>query len=112
FLALTALTFSLFGFLLGIWATSWEKLQFVPALIITPLTFLGGSFYSIDMLPPVWRAVTLFNPVVYLISGFRWSFYGQGDVDVRISFTIIMAILLACLALAAWMIRSGWRMRH
>jgi ABC-2 type transport system permease protein len=112
FLALTALTFSLFGFVLGVWATSWEKLQFVPALIITPLTFLGGSFYSIEMLPPVWRAVTLFNPVVYLISGFRWSFYGQGDVDVRISFTIIVGILGACLALAAWMIRSGWRLRH
>ncbi len=112
FLALTALTFSLFGFVLGVWATSWEKLQFVPALIITPLTFLGGSFYSIEMLPPVWRTITLFNPVVYLISGFRWSFYGQGDVDVRISFTIIVGILLACLALAAWMIRSGWRLRH
>jgi ABC-2 type transport system permease protein len=112
FLALTALTFSLFGFVLGIWATSWEKLQFVPALIITPLTFLGGSFYSIDMLPPAWRTVTLFNPVVYLISGFRWSFYGKGDVDVRISFTIIVAILVACLALAAWMIRRGWRLRH
>jgi ABC-2 type transport system permease protein len=112
FLALTALTFSLFGFVLGIWATSWEKLQFVPALIITPLTFLGGSFYSIDMLPPAWRTITLFNPVVYLISGFRWSFYGKGDVDVRISFTIIIAILVACLALAAWMIRRGWRLRH
>ena len=112
FLALTALTFSLFGFVLGIWATSWEKLQFVPALIITPLTFLGGSFYSIDMLPPAWRTITLFNPVVYLISGFRWSFYGQAAVDVRISFSIIIAILAACLALAAWMIRSGWRLRH
>jgi ABC-2 type transport system permease protein len=112
FLVLTAVTFSLFGFVLGIWATSWEKLQFVPALIITPLTFLGGSFYSIDMLPAVWRAITLFNPVVYLISGFRWSFYGKGDVDVAISFAIILAILAACLALAAWMIRSGWRMRH
>ncbi len=112
FLALTALTFSLFGFVLGIWATSWEKLQFVPALIITPLTFLGGSFYSIDMLPAVWRTITLFNPVVYLISGFRWSFYGQGDVDIAISFTIILGILAACLALAAWMIRTGWRMRN
>jgi len=112
FLLLTALTFSLFGFVLGIWATSWEKLQFVPALVITPLTFLGGSFYSIDMLPPFWRAATLFNPVVYLISGFRWSFYGQGDVDIRISFAIIVGILAACLALAAWMIRSGWRLRH
>ena len=112
FLLLTAVTFSLFGFVLGIWATSWEKLQFVPALIITPLTFLGGSFYSIDMLPPVWRAITLFNPVVYLISGFRWSFYGKGDVDIAISFAIILGILAACLTLAAWMIRSGWRMRH
>jgi ABC-2 type transport system permease protein len=111
FLALTALTFSLFGFVLGIWATSWEKLQFVPALIITPLTFLGGTFYSIDMLPPVWRVITLFNPVVYLVSGFRWSFYGSAAVDVRISFGIIIGILVACLALATWMIRSGWRMR-
>ena len=81
FLVLTALTFSLFGFIIGIWANGLEKLQFVPALIVTPLTFLGGSFYSIDMLPPVWRTVTLFNPVVYLISGFRWSFYGQADVN-------------------------------
>ena len=111
FLALTALTFSLFGFVLGIWATSWEKLQFVPALIITPLTFLGGTFYSIDMLPPAWRIITLFNPVVYLVSGFRWSFYGHSAVDVRISFSIIIAILAGCLALAAWMIRSGWRLR-
>jgi ABC-2 type transport system permease protein len=111
FLALTALTFSLFGFVLGIWATSWEKLQFVPALIITPLTFLGGTFYSIDMLPPAWRIITMFNPVVYLVSGFRWSFYGQAAVDVRISFTIIIAILAGCLTLAAWMIRSGWRLR-
>ena len=91
FLLLTALTFSLFGFVLGIWATSWEKLQFVPALVITPLTFLGGSFYSIDMLPPVWRTITLFNPVVYLISGFRWSFYGQADVNVALSFGVILA---------------------
>jgi ABC-2 type transport system permease protein len=112
FLALTALTFSLFGFLLGIWATSWEKLQFVPALIITPLTFLGGSFYSIDMLPPVWRAVTLFNPVVYLISGFRWSFYGHADVNPLISFSLVVLIMSACLALISWMIRSGWRLRH
>ncbi len=97
FLMLTALTFSLFGFVLGIWATSWEKLQFVPALVITPLTFLGGTFYSIDMLPPVWRTITLFNPVVYLISGFRWSFYGQAALDVRISLSIIVAILAGCL---------------
>ena len=111
FLCLTSLTFSLFGFVLGVWATSWEKLQFVPALVITPLTFLGGSFYSIDMLPPLWRTITLFNPVVYLISGFRWSFYGQAALDVRISLSIIVAILAACLLLAAWMIRSGWRLR-
>jgi ABC-2 type transport system permease protein len=112
FLVMTALTFSLFGFLLGIWATSWEKLQFVPALIITPLTFLGGSFYSIDMLPPVWRAITLFNPVVYLISGFRWSFYGQADVNVALSFSLVLLIMLGCLALITWMIRTGWRLRH
>jgi ABC-2 type transport system permease protein len=112
FLMLTALTFSLFGFVLGIWATSWEKLQFVPALIITPLTFLGGSFYSIDMLPPVWRAITLFNPVVYLISGFRWSFYGRADVNVTLSFSLVVLIMIACLALITWMIRTGWRLRH
>jgi ABC-2 type transport system permease protein len=112
FLLLTALTFSLFGFVLGIWATSWERLQFVPALIITPLTFLGGSFYSIDMLPPVWRTITLFNPVVYLISGFRWSFYGKADVNVALSFGIIIAVLVGCLLLVGWMIRSGWRLRH
>jgi len=112
FLVLTAVTFSLFGFLLGIWATSWEKLQFVPLLIVTPLTFLGGSFYSIDMLPGVWRTVTLFNPVVYLISGFRWSFYGQSDVNVVLSFGIIVTIMAACLALITWMIRTGWRLKH
>jgi ABC-2 type transport system permease protein len=112
FLVLTALTFCLFGFLLGIWATSWEKLQFVPLLVITPLTFLGGAFYSIDMLPAAWRTVTLFNPVVYLISGFRWSFFGKSDVDVVLSFSIILAMLLVCLALISWMIRTGWRLRH
>jgi ABC-2 type transport system permease protein len=112
FLVLTALTFSLFGFLLGIWATSWEKLQFVPALIVTPLTFLGGSFYSIDMLPPLWRAVTLFNPVVYIISGFRWCFYGQADVNPVLSFTIMLTVLVACLTGVSWMIRTGWRLRH
>ena len=111
FLLLTALTFSLFGFLLGIWATSWEKLQFVPLLIVTPLTFLGGSFYSIDMLPPVWRTITLFNPVVYLINGFRWSFYGQSDVNVLVSLSLILLILVGCLALISWMIRTGWRLK-
>jgi ABC-2 type transport system permease protein len=112
FLVLTSLTFSLFGFALGVWANSWEKLQFVPALIVTPLTFLGGSFYSIDMLPPVWRAITLFNPVVYLISGFRWSFYGQADVHVAISLGIILTFMVACLTLITWMIRTGWHLRH
>jgi ABC-2 type transport system permease protein len=112
FLLLTGLTFSLFGFVLGIWATSWERLQFVPALIVTPLTFLGGSFYSIDMLPPLWRTITLFNPVVYLISGFRWSFYGTADVNVSLSFGIIIAVLAGCLVLVSWMIRTGWRLRH
>ena len=111
FLLLTALTFSLFGFLLGIWATSWEKLQFVPLLVVTPLTFLGGSFYSIDMLPPVWRTITLFNPVVYLINGFRWSFYGQSDVNVLVSLSLILLILVGCLALISWMIRTGWRLK-
>jgi ABC-2 type transport system permease protein len=112
FLLLTALTFSLFGFLLGIWATSWEKLQFVPSLVVTPLTFLGGSFYSIDMLPGVWRTISLFNPVVYLISGFRWSFYGKSDVNVLVSLGLVLAIMAGCLALISWMIRSGWRLRH
>jgi ABC-2 type transport system permease protein len=112
FLVLTALTFSLFGFVLGIWATSWEKLQFVPSLIITPLTFLGGSFYSIDMLPPVWRVVSLFNPVVYLISGFRWSFYGKADVDPLVSLAIVLVIMALCLALIVWVLRTGWRLKH
>jgi ABC-2 type transport system permease protein len=112
FLLLTSFTFSLFGFMLGVWADSWEKLQIAPLLVITPLTFLGGSFYSIDMLPPAWRAVTLFNPVVYLISGFRWSFFGIADVSLTTSLGFIGSFLAACLALTSWMIRSGWRMRH
>jgi ABC-2 type transport system permease protein len=112
FLVLTAVTFSLFGFLLGIWATTWEKLQFVPLLIVTPLTFLGGSFYSIDMLPGIWRSVSLVNPVVYLISGFRWSFFGQSDVGVWTSLGLILALLAACLAAISWMIRSGWRLKN
>jgi ABC-2 type transport system permease protein len=112
FLLLTALTFSLFGFLLGIWATSWEKLQFVPSLVVTPLTFLGGSFYSIDMLPGIWRTISLFNPVVYLISGFRWSFYGKSDVNVLVSLGLVLAIMAACFVVISWMIRSGWRLRH
>jgi ABC-2 type transport system permease protein len=112
FLVLTALTFSLFGFMLGVWATSWEKLQFVPALIITPLIFLGGSFYSLKMLPPVWQTITLFNPVVYIINGFRWTFYGTADVNPVLSFTILLIFLAACLGVVNWMIRTGWRLRH
>jgi ABC-2 type transport system permease protein len=112
FLLLTAVTFSLFGFLLGIWATTWEKLQFVPLLIITPLTFLGGSFYSIDMLPGIWRSVSLVNPVVYLISGFRWAFFGKSDVGVWTSLLLILVILAACLATIHWMIRTGWRLKN
>ena len=111
FLVLTAVTFSLFGFILGIWADNWEKLAIVPSLIITPLTFLGGSFYSISMLPPVWQTVTLFNPVVYLISGFRWSFYENADVAVGLSLGITCAFLIACL-IAIWAIfKTGYRVR-
>lgn len=112
FMILTAVTFSMFGFILGIWADNWEKLAIVPSLIITPLTFLGGSFYSISMLPPVWQTVTLFNPVVYLISGFRWSFYENADVAVGLSVTITCAFLLACL-IAIWAIfKTGYRIRN
>ncbi|MBF7728562.1 ABC transporter permease [Pseudomonas sp. N040] len=112
FLGLTAITFSLFGFIIGIWADGWEKLQIVPALIVTPLAFLGGSFYSIDMLPPLWQKITLLNPVVYLISGFRWSFYGVADVDVRISLGMTLGFLLLCLALVWWIFRTGYRIRQ
>jgi ABC-2 type transport system permease protein len=112
FLVLTAATFSLFGFIIGIWAKSFEQLQFVPMLVLTPLTFLGGAFYSIDMLPPAWRAVTLFNPVVYLISGFRWSFYGRSDVGVGISLSMTLAFFLICLALVAWIFRTGYRLKN
>jgi len=111
FLLLTAVTFSLFGFIIGIWARDFEQLNFIPALIITPLTFLGGAFYSIDMLPPAWRTVSLFNPAVYLISGFRWSFYGQGDVGVGVSLFATLAFLLICLAVVAWIFRTGYRLR-
>ena len=112
FLVLTAASFSLFGFIVGLWADGFEKLQLVPLLIVTPLTFLGGSFYSIDMLPPFWRAVTLFNPVVYLVSGFRWSFYGVADVNVGISLAMTLAFLTACLAVVAWMFRTGYRLKN
>jgi ABC-2 type transport system permease protein len=111
FLSLIAITFSLFGFILGIWADNWEKLAIVPSLIITPLTFLGGSFYSISMLPPIWQTVTLFNPVVYLISGFRWSFYENADVAVAVSLSMTAAFLLACLVAVWWIFRTGYRLR-
>ena len=111
FLVLTAVTFSLFGFIIGLWADGFEKLQLVPLLIMTPLTFLGGSFYSVDMLPPFWRTVTLFNPVLYLVSGFRWSFFGQADVSVGISLAMTLAFLAACLAVVTWMFRTGYRLK-
>jgi ABC-2 type transport system permease protein len=111
FLLLTAIAFSLFGFILGIWAKSFEQLNFVPMLLITPLTFLGGSFYSIDMLPQPWRTVSLFNPVVYLVSGFRWSFFGKGDVDIAVSLGVTLGFLIACLAIIAWIFKSGWRLK-
>ena len=111
FLLLTAATFSLFGFIIGIWAQGFEQLQFIPLLIITPLTFLGGTFYSIDMLPPFWRAVTLFNPLVYLINGFRWSFYGASDVAVGVSLSMTLLFFAVCLAVVAWMFKTGYRLK-
>jgi len=108
---LTAVTFSLVGFIIGIWADGFEKLQVVPLLIITPLTFLGGSFYSIDMLPGIWQKVALFNPVVYLVSGFRWSFYDQGDVSVGLSLAMTLVFLAASLAVVAWIFRTGYRLK-
>ncbi|MGE5386841.1 MAG: ABC transporter permease [Betaproteobacteria bacterium] len=111
FLVLTSVTFSLFGFIIGIWADGFEKLQLVPLLIVTPLTFLGGSFYSINMLPPFWQSVSLFNPVVYLISGFRWSFYGIADVGVGISLGMTLAFMAVSLAIVAWMFKTGYRLK-
>ena len=111
FLVLTAATFSLFGFVIGIWADSFEKLQLVPLLIVTPLTFLGGSFYSISMLPGVWQKIALINPVVYLISGFRWSFYGIADVNIGISLGMTLVFLFACLAVVWWMFRTGYKLK-
>jgi ABC-2 type transport system permease protein len=111
FLVLTAVTFSLFGFIIGVWADSFEKLQVIPLLIITPLTFLGGSFYSVKMLPPVWQTISLFNPVVYLISGFRWSFYEVSDVSVGLSLAMTLAFLGLCLAAVWWIFRTGYRLK-
>jgi ABC-2 type transport system permease protein len=111
FLVLTSVTFSLFGFIIGIWASGWEKLQIIPIMVVTPLAFLGGSFYSISMLPPVWQKITLFNPVVYLISGFRWSFYGISDVAVGVSLGMTLLFLIVCLAIVWWVFRTGYRLK-
>ena len=112
FLVLTAATFSLFGFIIGIWAKGFEQLQVIPMLIVTPLTFLGGAFYSIHMLPPAWQTVTLFNPVVYLISGFRWSFYGSSDVSVGMSLAMTLGFFVVCLFVVGWMFRTGYRLKN
>ena len=112
FLVLTALTFSLLGFIIGIWADSFEKLQIVPLLVITPLVFLGGSFYSVSMLPPVWQTVTLFNPVLYLVSGFRWSFYEVADVNVTISLSVIALFLVACVTIVWWIFKTGYQVKQ
>jgi ABC-2 type transport system permease protein len=111
FLVLTAVTFSLFGFIIGVWADGFEKLQIIPMMIITPLAFLGGSFYSISMLPPLWQKITLFNPVVYLISGFRWSFYGVSDVNVAISVGMTFLFLVMCITAVWWIFKTGYRLK-
>jgi ABC-2 type transport system permease protein len=111
FLLLTAITFSLFGFIIGLWADDFQKLQVIPLMVVTPLTFLGGAFYSVSMLPPLWQKITLFNPVVYLISGFRWSFYGIADVNVGISLAAILGFLVACLVAVWWIFRTGWKLK-
>ena len=112
FLLLISVTFSLFGFIIGLISQSFEQLQFIPMLVVTPLTFLGGAFYSIDMLPPAWRAITLFNPVVYLIDGFRWAFYGISDVGVGVSVAAMVAFFLICLSIVGWMFRTGYRLKN
>jgi ABC-2 type transport system permease protein len=112
FLLLTCVSFCLFGFILGIWADGWEKLTIVPILVIMPLTFLGGTFYSIDMLPPLWQKISLFNPVVYLVSGFRWSFYENADVSVALSLGMTVAFLVVCLLVVRWIFRTGYRLRN
>ena len=111
FLVLTSVTFSLFGFILGVWADGFEKLSIVPLMVVTPLTFLGGSFYSINMLPAFWGKVALFNPVVYLVSGFRWSFYGVSDVGVGLSLSMTLVFMLICLTAVWWIFRTGWRLK-
>lgn len=112
FLILTCIAFSLFGFIIGLWATNFEKLQIIPLLVITPLVFLGGSFYSVSMLPPFWQTVTLFNPVLYLVSGFRWSFFEVSDVSVGLSLAMILVFLTLCLAIVAWMFKTGYRLKQ
>jgi ABC-2 type transport system permease protein len=112
FLVLTCISFSLFGFIIGLWADDFEKLQLIPLLVITPLVFLGGSFYSVSMLPPAWQTVTLFNPVVYLISGFRWSFFEVSDVSVGLSLAMVLLFLSACLAVVWWMFKTGYRLKQ
>jgi ABC-2 type transport system permease protein len=111
FLVLTAVTFSLFGFIIGLWADDFQKLQVIPLMVMTPLTFLGGAFYSISMLPPIWQKITLFNPVVYLISGFRWSFYGVADVDIVWSLTMTLVFLALCLVTIGWIFRTGYKLK-
>lgn len=112
FLILTCIAFSLFGFIIGLWATNFEKLQVIPLLVITPLVFLGGSFYSVSMLPPFWQSVTLFNPVLYLVSGFRWSFFEVSDVSVGLSLAMILVFLGTCLAVVGWMFKTGYRLKQ
>jgi ABC-2 type transport system permease protein len=111
FLILTCLSFSLLGFIIGIWASNFEQISLVPQLVVTPLIFLGGTFYSISMLPPLWQTITLFNPVVYLISGFRWSFYGLADVPITFSLLAILAFTGICLGIVGWIFKTGWRIR-
>lgn len=112
FLILTSITFCLFGFVIGLWATGWEKLQIIPVLIVTPLTFLGGSFYSINMLPSFWQKLSLFNPVVYLVNGFRWSFYGVSDVNIGLCLGMTLLFLALCMGLVTWMFRTGYRLKN
>ena len=112
FLILTCISFSLFGFIIGLWANNFEKLQVIPLLVITPLVFLGGSFYSVSMLPPFWQTVTLFNPVLYLVSGFRWSFFEVSDVNVGLSLAMVVIFLIACLAVISWMFKTGYRLKE